>query len=104
MRNWCWWEWWFKFRVILDWIRWCSVFDYKKAEWLYQTIEAKCCNPHDDRSDIWWNLIDYIKSNYEFTMDLLKVLHWTNCLSRCFIFILSIVGMNLFGTKYFNWK
>lgn len=102
--NWCWGEWWFKFKTILIWIKYIPYFDFKKAESLYNTIEAKACNPHDKKFEKWWNIIDFLRANYEFTEDLLKVLHWSNSFWRMCIATLCMLLLNTFWIKYFNWN
>lgn len=102
-RNWCGWEGGFKFRTILTWLKKIPNFDFEKAESLYDTIEDKVCNPHDDRFTEWGGVIEFYKANYEFTENLLRELHWSTITGRAFIALISMFFLNTIWIKYFNW-
>jgi len=103
MSNWCWWEWGFKFILLEKRIEKLPLFNPKKVRKLYKTIEEKACNPHDDRFEEWGWLIDFIKANYIFCIDLIRALHWTTILWRLFIFLPVFTLLNLLWWRFFNW-
>ena len=102
--NWCWWEWWFKFILLKDNVKKLKFFDWDKLDSLYYSIETRACNPHDIDFAKWWWFIDFYKANIKFILEVLKILHWTNVLSRIFIFTILFIWLNTIWIKYFNWK
>ena len=45
----------------------------------------------------------FIKSNYKFAYDVMRLLHWTNIFWRLFIFLILFLSTTLFGWLFYNW-
>jgi hypothetical protein len=105
MTHWeCWWEWGFKFSLLKDRLKKVDLFNPDKIESLYNSIETKACNPHDDDFEKGWGIIDFVKSNYKFTIRVLEILDWTSVKSRFIIGCILMIWLNTLWIKYFNWK
>ena len=103
MTNWCGWEWGFKFTIIRDRIKKLKFLDPKKVDKLYHDIEVKVCNPHDEDFALWGGILDFYRANYMFIERLLRLLHWTNTVSRLLVFIVVFIWLSTVWVKYFNW-
>ena len=101
--NWCWWEWGFKFSLLKDRLKKVDFFNPDKLESLYNSIETKACNPHDDDFGKGGWIIEFLKANYKFTIRVLQILHWTSIKSRLIIFIITFMWLNIFWIRHFNW-
>lgn len=105
MTHWeCWWEWGFKFSLLKDRLKKVDLFNPDKIESLYNSIEIKACNPHDDDFAKGWWLKEFLKANYKFTITVLQILDWTSVKSRFIIWIILLLWLNTIWIKYFNWK
>lgn len=103
MTNWCWWEGWFKFKLLKDYIKNVKYFNPDKIESLYKTIETRACGPHDNKFTLWGWIKEFLKANYDFTIELLRILHWTSVWSRIIIFTITMLWLNTIWIRYFNW-
>lgn len=103
MPNWCWAEWGFKFSLLKDRLKELDFFDSEKLDSLYNNIETNLCNPHDNDFANWWWILDFIRANLNFSIWLLRILHWTSVKSKIIIFLISFIGLNIFWIKYFKW-
>lgn len=101
--NWCWWEWWFKFSLLKNRIKKVKFFNPDKIEKLYNSIEVRWCNPHDIAFARWGWIKAFLKANWEFIIEMLRILHWTSTPSRLLIFIVLFFWLNTIWIKYFNW-
>lgn len=101
--NWCWWEWGFKFILIKDWIKKLKFFNPLLLEKLSTSIETRACNPHDEAFTKGGWIKEFLKANWEFIIEILRILHWTSVASRCLIFIILFFWLNTIWMKYFNW-
>lgn len=102
--NWCWWEWGFKFILLKERLKKVKYFNPDKLDSLYNSIEVRACNPHDELFSKWGGIIEFLTANYNFIVEILKILHWTNFISRLFIAIILFIWLNTIWIKYFNWK
>ena len=102
--SYCWWQWWYDFIDLKNRIEKLPWVNNDKLDKLYSDIEMTVCHPHDDRFTQWWWIIDYIRANYIFCIDLLGLLHWTSSMARFWLFLIVFTGLNLFWFKYFNFK
>lgn len=100
----CWADWKFDFINLKDRLVKLKFFKKELADNLFNKIENKCCIPHDNRFDEGGNIIDYIKANYIFSIDLISILHWTSIYWRLNIFFITFFWLNIFSYKSFNWK
>ena len=103
MANWCWSEWGFKFSLLKDRLKKLDFFNPEKLDSLYNNIETNLCNPHDEEFEKWWWIINFIKSNYKFSLWLIQILNWTSSKSRLIIFIITFMWLNILWIKHFNW-
>ena len=103
MSNWCGWEWGFKFSTIRNKIKKLPFVNIKKLDKCYYDIEEKACNPHDDKFELWGGIYDFLRANYEFGLDVIKLLHWTTLSGRLSIFLLLFFWTSTFWIRYFNW-
>lgn len=102
--NWCWWEWGFKFSLLKDRLKKLKYFNPQKLDSLYNSIETRACSKHDDKFEKWGWIIEFLKANWEFIIEVLRILHWTSIPSRIIIFIVLFFWLNTLWIKYFNWK
>lgn len=102
--NWCWWEWGFKFSLLKERVKKLDFFNPDLLDELYNSIENRACNKHDNKFSKGWWIIEFLKANREFIIEVLKILHWTSILSRIIIFIVLFFWLNTIWIKYFNWK
>ena len=103
MSNWCWWEWGFKFSLLKDRLKKVELFNPKKLDSLYLSIETRACNFHDDAFEKGWWIKEFYKANMDFINEIMKILHWTTIFSRLIIFIVLFFWLNTIWIKYFNW-
>jgi len=99
--NWMWGKWWIQFTDIA---RKLPAFESDKEQKLLYNVDL-ISDIHDYKYFIWWSYIDFIKANYDLSVDLFTLLHWTNIIARIFVFLLVFISTSLFGYKYFTkWK
>jgi len=103
MSNWCGWEGGFKFSTVRNKVATLPFVDVKKLDKLYFDIETKACNPHDDKFEQWGWLLDFLRANKEFAIDVISLLHWTTVIWRLTTFILLFIWTSTLGIKYFKW-
>jgi len=103
MSNWCGGEWAFKFSTIRDKVKKLPFVDPDLLDSCYMTIEIRACNPHDDKFELWGGIYDFIKANYEFAIDVVRILHWTTITGRAIVFLSLFTWTTLFWRKFFNW-
>lgn len=103
MGNWCWWEWWFKFILLKERVKKLDFFNPELLDKLYLSIETRACDIHDDKFKEGGWIFSFLKANWEFIIEIMKIIHWTSVLSRILIFIVLFFWLNTIWIKYFNW-
>jgi len=103
MSNWCGGEGGFKFSTIKNKISKLPFVNKDKLDKLYYDIEIKACKPHDDKFEKWGWILDFLKANKDFALDVISLLHWTTVISRLFIFLILFIWTSTLWIKYFNW-
>jgi len=96
-------------------IKWTD--EFRKLKYFKSTEEQELLDDFNLVSDIhdidfenktWITILksisNFLKSNYDLIIRLLRLLHWTTVLWRLLIFIVAFWGLNIFWIKYFNWK
>ena len=98
--NWIWGKGWINFDKIMYWL---PYFDTTRWKQLHKDLDyLSMC--HDKSYNKWWNILDFIKSNYILSVNILRLIHWTKWYSKLLVFILVFGGTTMFGFRYFNWK
>ena len=98
--NWVWWKWGIQFTDLL---RKLKYFNKEKEKELLFHLDL-IADIHDIDFNNWWWIKDFIKSNYKFCNNLIKLLNWTNTIWRITIFTFVFTSLNIFWIKYFNWN
>ncbi len=73
-----------------------------KGKQLLEDLHLICCL-HDICFARWGGLLDFWTCNYKFAYNVIKLLHWTDTISRMIVFLVIFGGTTIFGWKYFNW-
>ena len=97
--NWAGGKWWIKFTKELSKLPWFKKWKWKK---LLADIDM-VSNIHDIRFYIWTWFIQYIKANWEFSYNMLRLMWWTTVLARILLFITLFFGTSIFWVRYYNW-
>lgn len=101
--SYCWAKWGYDFINLKNRIKKLPWVKPYKLDSFYRTVELKCCLPHDNRADIGWWIIAFIKSNYVFALDLISIMRFTTSFGRFTIFLLAFIWTSVWGIRTFNW-
>ena len=93
------WKWWIQWTNLM---RALPYFQWDKEKKLLNDLDL-VADIHDISYYKWWNVFDFLKSNYILWLNIMRLLYWTNTFDRLLVFIIVFGGTTLFGSKYFNW-
>jgi len=106
--NWCWWAKGLSFdkifKAIIYVVKKADKFKAKKLKRLIKDIQLLCSYRHDIDFTLWWNLKDFYKDNMKFIEWILALLHWSNVITRAFVFIILFLGLNIFWLRFFKFR
>lgn len=103
--NWCWGKWWFNFDAFIKReINYLPKINKNKIKNLHKDIK-ELCYEHDFNFRFTYGYLAFIKTNFRLSFWIFKLIHWTNFMSRIFVFIILFSWLNWMWYKYFkNWK
>ena len=97
--NWAWWKWWIKFTKELAKLPW-----FKKKKWKQLLIDIDLISDcHDIRFHLWGWLFDFLRANWNFSYNMIRLFHWTTPMSRFLLFTTLFLWTTLVGFRYFTW-
>jgi len=106
--NWCWWAKGFSFdkifKSIIYIVKKADKFKVKKLKKLIKDFQLLCSFWHDIDFSLWWNLKDFYKANMRFIAWILALLHWSNIITRIFVFIILLLGLNILWLRFFKFR
>lgn len=101
--NWIWWKWWISFNKLFRKIKKIKWFKIKKYENLYNDINTLSIY-HDIDFYTWNTIKSFIRANYNFSVRVIQLLHWSSIFGRLFIFLILFLWLNIFWIRFYNWK
>jgi len=97
--NWMWWKWWIKFTKELAKLPWFKRW-YKKQLLIDMDLVS---DMHDIRFHIWWWFKSFLRANWNFAANMIRLFHWSTFTSRFLLFTTLFIWTTLVGWRYFNW-
>ena len=98
--NWMGGKWWVKITKQLRKLPW-----FNRKKWKQLLIDMDLVSDmHDVRFYIWWWFISFLRANWKFSYNILRLLHWTTFMSRFLLFTTLFLWTTLLGWKYFNFS
>jgi len=97
--NWMWGKWWIKFTKELAKLPW-----FKKGKKKQLLVDMDLVSDiHDIRFYLWWGLFSFLRANWTFSYNMIRLFHWTTPMSRFLLFMTLFLWTTLVGFRYFTW-
>jgi len=98
--NWMGGKWWIKFTKELSKLPW-----FNREKWKQLLIDMDLVSDmHDVRFYIWWWFISFLRANWKYWANMIRLFHWSTFTSRFLLFTTLFLWTTLLGWKYFNFS